>query len=281
MEKAAPAISVERLTFAYGQNTALEDINLSIADNDCVAIIGRNGGGKTTLLKNIAGLLRPSRGEIYIRGKNTRTMSVPAISAELGFVMQNPDRQLFADTVYDEVAYALRNARLDEKEIRPRVEAALEAVGLVHEQGTFPLALGRGDRAKAVIAAVLAMGSKILLFDEPAAAQDYRNSRMIMECIRGLCEKGYTVVFVTHAMPLAAEYARRVIVMNEKRVMMDGTATEIFSRAEELAQGGILPPAITRLSLELRTEGLPLEKPALSAAELGDMLLALKQENQV
>ena len=273
------AVKIEHLTFSYdSRNNVLEDINLSFADNECTAIIGQNGGGKTTLLKNISGLLRPSQGEIYIRGKNTRLMSVSAISAELAFVMQNPDRQLFAATVYDEAAYALRNAGLPETEIRPRVEAALEAAGLAGERETFPLALGRGARARTVIAAALAMGSKILILDEPAAGQDYRNSRRIMDLIRGLGAQGYTVIFITHTMSLAAEYARRLIVMGGKRVMMDGSPADIFSRAGELAGAGILPPEICRLSAALRRDlRLPWEKDALRAGELGDMLLALKR----
>ncbi|MDR0584701.1 MAG: energy-coupling factor ABC transporter ATP-binding protein [Treponema sp.] len=278
----APAVKIDRLTFSYGarcggtgSSPALEDISLSIADNEFTAIIGQNGAGKTTLLKNLTGLLRPEKGDIFIRGKNTRDMPVSAISAEAGFVMQNPDRQLFADTVYDEAAFALRNRGLSEAEIKPRVEAALNAVGLAEERESFPIALGRGERAKAVIASVLAMGSKILIFDEPASGQDYRNSRRIMDILRELHGGGYTIIFVTHIMSLAAEYARRVIVMKEKRLVMDGTTADIFSRAGELEKAGILPPQIIRLGRELRGE-LPLQKDPLSAAELGDMLLALK-----
>ncbi|MDR1574901.1 MAG: energy-coupling factor ABC transporter ATP-binding protein [Treponema sp.] len=275
-----PAVKIDHLSFSYdsrgGGASALEDISLSIADNEFTAIIGQNGAGKTTLLKNLTGLLRPRTGDIFIRGKNARDMSVSAISAEIGFVMQNPDRQLFADTVYDEAAFALRNRGLSEAEIKPRVEAALDAVGLAEERGSFPIALGRGERAKVVIASVLAMGSKILIFDEPAAGQDFRNSRRIMDILRELHGGGYTVIFVTHIMYLAAEYARRVIVMKEKRPVMDGTAADIFSRPGELAAAGILPPQITRLGRELRAE-IPLQKDPLSAAELGDMLLTLKR----
>lgn len=278
----APAVKIDHLTFSYDTRRggpekppALEDISLSIADNEFTAIIGQNGAGKTTLLKNMTGLLRPTKGDVCIRGKNTRDMSVSAISAEVGFVMQNPDRQLFADTVYEEAAFALRNRGLSEGEIQPRVEAALDTVGLAEERERFPAALGRGDRAKVVIASVLAMGSKILIFDEPAAGQDYRNRCRIMDILRELHGGGYTVIFVTHIMSLAAEYARRVVVMKEKRLVMDGPAADVFSRAGELAEAGILPPQITRLGRELRAE-LPLQSDPLSAAELGAMLLALK-----
>jgi energy-coupling factor transport system ATP-binding protein len=279
------AVQIEHLTFSYnarngaGKNAPiLDDISLSIADNELAAIIGRNGGGKSTLLKNITGLLRPAGGDIYIRGRAARRMSISAISAEIGFVMQNPDRQLFAETVYAEAAYALRNAGLSDAEIRPRVKAALEAVGLAAESERFPLALNRGDRAKTVIASALAMGSKILILDEPAAGQDFRNSRRIMDLVRDLHHRGFTIIFVTHNMPLAAEYARQVIVMNDGKLVMDGTGAEIFSRQEELARAGILPPRITSFSRELRKE-TPLERDALTPAELGDMLLAIKRRS--
>jgi energy-coupling factor transport system ATP-binding protein len=285
MEKVLPAVEIRGLFFSYPSSDSpqnppavLEDLSLSIADNEFVAILGRNGGGKTTLLKNITGLLRPQRGEIFIRGKDTRAISVPDIAAELGFVMQNPDRQLFADTVYDEAAYALRNAGLSEGDIRPRVEAALEAVDLAGKKDAFPLALGRSERAKAVIAAVLAMGSRILILDEPAAGQDYRNSRLIMDLISRLHQEGYTIILVTHNMSLVAEYARRVIVLSGKRVSMDGGVADIFSRAGELAEAGILPPPITQLCAALRDD-LPLKGTALCAGDLGDILLSLYNPN--
>ncbi|GHV94717.1 ABC transporter ATP-binding protein [Spirochaetia bacterium] len=212
-----PVIQIDNLSFSYDSGNNINNVNiidnlsLDIADNEITAIIGQNGGGKTTLLKTITGLLRPTGGDIFIRGKNTREMTVSAISAEIGFVMQNPDRQLFADTVYNETAYALKNTAIPEDEIRVRVEAALAAVGLTEKSNVFPPALSRGDRAKTVIASVLAMGSKILILDEPELGQDYRSSRRIMDIMQGLHERGYTIVFVTHNMVLAAEYARRII----------------------------------------------------------------------
>jgi energy-coupling factor transport system ATP-binding protein len=279
-----PAIRIAHLYHAWDSEYSspppytLEDINLEIADNEFVAIIGQNGAGKTTLLKIICGLLRPFAGEICIRGKSICGLSVSSISSEVGLVMQNPDRQLFAATVYDEVSFALKNAALPGAEIARRSEAALAAVGLSGERETFPPALDRGNRAKVVIASVLAMGSKILLLDEPAATQDYRNSRRIMDIAAGLYQDGYTIVFVTHNMSLAAEYGRRIIVMKDSRVFMDGGREEIFTRTGELAKAHILPPPIFRLSRELRDK-MPLEQDALSAGELAGMLIGLKRRN--
>jgi energy-coupling factor transport system ATP-binding protein len=218
------AIQIERLCFAYDPGgNALEDINLSVADSEFTAIIGRNGSGKTTLLKCITGLLRPGQGEIFIRGRNSGSMTVSAISAEIGFVMQNPDRQLFADTAYNEVAYSLKNAGLEKTEIARRVEDALAMVGLSSSRDAFPLALCRGDRAKLVIASVLAMGPKIIILDEPSVGQDYRGCKMIMDIATELNRKGHTIIFVTHNISLASDYALRLIVMENGRLMKGGT----------------------------------------------------------
>jgi energy-coupling factor transport system ATP-binding protein len=216
-------IQIDRLCFAYDSGgNALADINLSVADSEFTAIIGRNGSGKTTLLRCITGLLRPGQGEIFIRGKNSGAMTVSAISAEIGFVMQNPDRQLFADTAYNEVAYSLKNMGLAKTEIARRAEDALAMVGLSSAHDDFPLALCRGDRAKLVIASVLAMGPKIIILDEPSIGQDYRGCKMIMDIAAELNRKGHTIIFVTHNISLAGDYARRIIVMENGRIMTNG-----------------------------------------------------------
>jgi energy-coupling factor transport system ATP-binding protein len=248
----------------------IEDITVNIADNEFTAIIGRNGSGKTTLLKNFTGLLRPCSGDILIRGKNSRLMSVPSIASEIGFVMQNPDRQLFCDTVYDEAAFALKAAKIPDNEIKRRVNEALAACGLSDARDAFPPALSRGDRAKTVIASVLAMGPKILIFDEPAGGQDFHSARMIMDIAAGLHRGGHTVIFVTHNMSLAAQYARRIIVMDKKRIVMDGTPREVFCGGHELPY--VTAPQITRLSRELRKH-MPLERETLTVAELGEELI--------
>ena len=281
-----PAIKIDNVSYSYDSvANSIENINLSIADNDFIAIIGQNGCGKSTLLKNITGLLRPNRGEIFIRGKNSRGLSVSAISREIGFVMQNPDAQLFTDTVYREVSFGLRNLHFSESEIRSRTETALCEAGLEGQRDAFPQALNRADRAKTVIASVLAMGCRIIILDEPDTGQDYRGSRRVMDIAKRLHAQGYTIIFVTHNMSLAAEYSRRLIVMSGKGILMDGSPREIFYRTEELAIARIIPPQIVRLSLELRKElelklGLEHERDlnALSAVELGQALLRKQHE---
>jgi energy-coupling factor transport system ATP-binding protein len=274
----APALQINHLSCSWDSGRkALDDVSLCIEDNEFIAIAGENGAGKTTLLHAITGLLRPAGGEILIRGRDARRMSIAAIAAEVGYLMQNPDRQLFSATVYDEAAFALKNAGLPQPEIDRRVQAALAAAGLSCPPETFPPALGRGERARVAIAAALAMGSRILLLDEPTAGQDYKNSLRIMDTLRELHRNGRTIIFVTHAMSIAAEYARRILVMKAGHIHLDGQPAAVFSRFAELAAAGVLPPPAALLSGELRSCGIPLAKNALTAAELGDALLALKK----
>jgi len=214
----AEAVKISGFCFSYKTGVSIENINISIADNDFLAITGKNGCGKTTLLKSITGLLRPSFGDIFIRGKNAKDLTVPEISKEIGFVMQNPDSQLFTDSVFNEVSFALKNAGLSKAEIQKRTQDALAVVGLA-EPDAFPPALRRADRTKVVIASVLAMGCKILIFDEIDIGQDWRGCIHIMDIARELHSRGYTIIFVTHNMSLVCEYARKVIVMSRDGIV--------------------------------------------------------------
>jgi energy-coupling factor transport system ATP-binding protein len=217
---AAAAIKIESFAYSYGSETIIDNFNLCIYEGDFAALMGQNGCGKTTLLKSITGLLKPSCGDIFIRGKNIKELSVWEISGEAGFVMQNPDSQLFTDSVYNEVSFALKNAGLPKDEMEERVEKALNMTGL-NDKDAFPAALSRAERTKIVIACVIAMGCKILIFDEVDVGQDCRGSRQIMEIAQNLNARGYTIIFVTHNMPLACRYAKRLIIMDRKGIISD------------------------------------------------------------
>ena len=268
-------LKIDDLSYAYREGSyALEHVNIEIYENDFVAIIGQNGAGKSTLLKNITGLLRPTEGAIYVNGKNNKDMSIADISKEIGFVLQNPDRQLFADNVFEEVAYGLRNAGMKEEDIKVRVEETLEAVGLSDKKEDYPPALSKGDRAKVVIACVIAMQPGIIILDEPTSGQDFKGCYQIMDIAKAMHKLGHTVVFVTHHMPLVTEYADRTIVMARKKVLMDGYSHDVFNYPEELATTNINPPQITQFGSKL-AEFIPLEGTMLSVEELGEALLKL------
>ena len=220
-ETNVPAVEIKDFSFSYTpEKPAAENINLCIADNDFAALIGHNGCGKTTLLKGIAGLLRPGAGNIFIRGKNAGELSVSEISKEAGFVMQNPDNQIFTGSVYDEAAFALKNAGLSDEEIKKRVEDALGIAG-IKDKTLFPHALNKADRARLVFACVIATGCRIIILDEVDVGQDYAGSLKIMDIARELHSKGFTIIFVTHNMSLVCKYARRLIIMDKKGIAAD------------------------------------------------------------
>jgi len=256
-------------------STALEHVSIEIREQEFVAIIGQNGAGKSTLLKNVTGLLTPTEGNIYLNGKNTREMSVAAISREVGFVLQNPDRQLFANTVFEEVAFGLQNAKVPADEIKRRVMETLESVDLADKVEEFPPALSKGDRAKVVVASVIVMNAGIIILDEPTSGQDYKGCYQIMEIAKRLNAEGHTVIFVTHHMPLVTEFSERTIVMARKHVLMDGPSHDVFRHAEKLATTNIRPPQITQFGTMLEAV-IPLPGTMLSVKELGDELIRQK-----
>jgi energy-coupling factor transport system ATP-binding protein len=283
MNSHTAAVRLEALRYWYDPDRIiLNDIDLSIMENEFIAIIGQNGSGKTTLLKNISGLLRPRGGKVFLSGLDAAPMSIAQIAENTGFVMQDPDRQLFESSVYNEVAFTLKYAVLKvhavqkrtmcTPEIQRKVEEALVTVGLADKQDAFPPSLSRADRIKTVFAAVLAMGSKIIMLDEPIAGQDKKGSRLIMDILANLHQQGYTIIMVTHNINIIAEYAKRIIVMKSGSIFMDGKPDDIFGRTNELAEAGILPPQITRLSQALHGD-IPLQKEALTPVELAEMLV--------
>lgn len=271
-------LKIDHLSYTYDKGSeALTDVSMDIHENEFLAIIGQNGAGKSTLLKNITGLLRPTKGTIYINGKDNREMSVAAISREIGFVLQNPDRQLFAETVFEEIAFGLRNAGFKEAEIKSRIEETLESVGLADKKEEFPPSLSKGDRAKVVIASVIALKPGIIILDEPTSGQDYKGCYQIMDIAKDLHAQGHTIIFVTHHMPLVTEYAERTIVMARRHILMDDASDDVFNHPDELATTNIKPPQITRFGSSL-SSFIPLSGTILNVQSLGDQLIRLQNK---
>lgn len=268
------AIQVEHLDFIYQPLDvhAVKDVSFEIHQGEFVALIGQNGSGKTTVLKNLLGLLRPTSGKVIVAGQDTKTTAVAEMARHVGFVLQNPDQQLFAETVQEEVAYGPKNLKLAKELIEKRVSEALKLVGLENKREEFPPALPKGDRAKVVIASALALDPSIIILDEPTTGQDYRGCHQIMQIAQSLHEQGRTVVFVTHHMALVAEYAQRVIVLSGGKVLLDDVTEGIFAKPDVVRQACIIPPQITELGQALPAGlGLPcnpLTVQAMSAAIL-------------
>jgi len=255
-----PIIQVQHLDYIYEplKVHAVKDVSFDIYSGQFVALIGQNGSGKTTVLKNLLGLLRPTSGKVLVAGQDTKTTAVAEMARHVGFVLQNPDQQLFAETVEEEVAYGPTNLELDKATVEQRVIEALKLVGLEEKRKEFPPALPKGERAKVVIASALALNPEIIVLDEPTTGQDFKGCHQIMQIAQQLHGQGRTVVFVTHHMALVAEYAERVIVMTGGKVLLDDVTAAIFSQPEIVRQACIIPPQITTLGQSLPVEmGLP------------------------
>lgn len=247
-----PILRVEDVSFAYPDGTTvLRTVSLEIRRGEMVAILGQNASGKTTLIKHFNGLLYPTRGRVLVDGHDTRQLGLQKLARSVGYVFQNPDYQLFAETVYDEVAFALRLRGLDEETIRAHVHEALEAVGLAGYEHADPFTLTKGGRQRVALAAVLATKPELLILDEPTTGLDYREQRGMMELVRRLNEAGSTIVFVTHHMWVAAEYAHRTIVMKDGQVLIDGTTRDVFAREDLLQAARLRPPQHVSLANRL------------------------------
>lgn len=264
-------IKIENLTYQYnGAQPVLKNISLEIGSGECLAVIGQNGSGKTTLVKHFNGLLKPSSGHVCINGRDTGPLKVSTLARTVGYVFQNPDHQIFHDTVGKEVAFGLKNLRLPAEEIERRVTDALEAVGLTGHYLTYPFSLSKGQRQRVALASVLAMHTEVIVLDEPTTGQDYRESAQIMDMVKKLHEQGHTIIFITHDMSLVARYAHRAVVLCEGRILADGPVRAVFARPELLAESYLSPPQITLLAQGLGKHAIPPD--VISVREMFDLL---------
>jgi energy-coupling factor transporter ATP-binding protein EcfA2 len=247
-----PLLSVQDLKHTYPDGTqALQGVSLDIHEGEYVLIIGQNGAGKSTLVKHFLNLLRPKAGTVKIGGVEVGNFSVSELARRIGYVAQNPDNQIFSTTVRDEVSFALRNLGYSAKEVEERTVESLEAMGLLDVRDAHPLSLPKGDRARVVIAAILAMKPEIIIFDEPTTGQDFRGARFILDISRKLHQTGKTVLVITHHLYLMPEYAERVIVMGKGTILLDAPIREAYHQVELLRSAFLSPPQAVLLAQQL------------------------------
>ncbi len=244
-------IRVDGLVQAFGENVILQGVDLCIREKEFVAVLGANGSGKTTLVKHLNGLLRPKQGAVYLSGSNVSNLPIFEIGKTVGYVFQNPDQQIFCDTVFEEVSYGLRLRGISEKETAMRVREALDAVGLNGCEKEDPFSLSKGQRQRVAVASVLAIKPRVLVLDEPTTGLDYKDQKRMMELVKNLNEAGHTIVMITHTMWVVAEYAHRVVLVRDGRIAADGGVREIFADEAALALAEVCPPQITRLGNRL------------------------------
>lgn len=272
-----PILRTEHLTFTYPgeERPTLGDLSLEIARGSFVAVLGHNGSGKSTLAKHFNAILLPTGGKVYVDGMDTSDENnLLSVRATVGMVFQNPDNQIVANVVEDDVAFAPENLGVEPAEIRRRVDEALRTVGMYEYRLHAPHLLSGGQKQRVAIAGVLAMQPRCVVLDEPTAMLDPVGRREVVATVTRLCrEKGMTVMLITHHMAECIG-ADRLIVMSEGRIVADGTPREVFSQVELLRSEGLAVPATTELIYELRRDGFELPLDALTVDECADAVMA-------
>ncbi len=245
-------ISISDLKHVYpGGFQAINNINFDIREREFIAILGHNGSGKTTLAKHLNGLLTPTEGTVVVAGKNTQKSSIFEIGEDIGYVFQNPDHQIFADTVYEEVSFSPRIRGCSDEEIQSRVGEALKAVGLEGYEKEDPFCLTKGNRQRVAVASILSARPKVIILDEPTTGLDYKEQKKMMSLIKQLNENGHTIIMITHTMWVVSEYAHKVAVIDKGELVMFGPAREIFAREKELLNCHLKTPNIVSFSNQL------------------------------
>ncbi len=278
-------IKIENLCYSYvgDEDTkpteVLKNINLSIAEGDFVAVLGHNGSGKSTLAKHLNAILLPTEGKIFVDGIDTADESkLYDLRQRVGMVFQNPDNQMVATIVEEDVAFAPENLGLPSDEIQKRVDYALEAVNMTEFKNHAPHMLSGGQKQRVAIAGVLAMEPKIIVLDEPTAMLDPSGRDEIMQTIKKLNkEKNITVILITHYMNEAVQ-ADRVVIIDKGEIKMDGTPHDIFPQVEKLKEYGLETPQSTILASILKKEIPDIDDTVLNAKECTDTILKSLKE---
>ncbi len=265
-------IKVENLDHIYktvtGEKVALDDVSLKISDGEFVAIIGTNGSGKSTLAKHFNALLQPTSGKVFVENLDTADeKNLWQIRSKVGMVFQNPDNEIVAAIVEDDIAFGPENLGIESAEIRRRVDLALDTVGMIDYKKFSPSKLSGGQKQRIAIAGAIAMKTKIIVFDEPTAMLDPQGRREVLNTVKKLHSQGLTVIYITHFMEEAAA-AEKIFVMERGKILKVGTPREIFSDAKEIKRLGLDVPAPVELADRLRSKGYKLPKNILTADEL-------------
>lgn len=275
-------IRIENLVFQYSGDeneepiTAIRDVSLEIETGSFTAILGKNGSGKSTLAKNLNGLLLPSGGKIYVKSWDTSDDDhIWDIRQTAGMVFQNPDNQLVSSIVEDDVAFGPENLGVEPSEIRQRVDKALESVNMGRYKKKAPHLLSGGQKQRIAIAGVIAMKPECIIFDEPTAMLDPKGRQEIMDIIEELHREGITVILITHFMDEAVN-ADRVIIMDDGKILLDGSPAQVFSQEETIEQASLDVPLAVEMAQRLRRRGIPVPEEVITTEGLVEFICQYK-----
>ena len=279
-------ITADHLTYVYGGNkklktTAVDDISVSIDDGQFIGLIGHTGSGKTTFLQLLSGLIKPESGTVLSDGEDifAKNFDLHSIRSKVGIVFQYPEHQLFEETVFTDVCFGPKNLGLPKEEIESRAIEALRLVGL--DEGIYsqsPFELSGGQKRRVAIAGVISMKPKFLILDEPTAGLDPAGRKEILGLVSKLCrEQNMTIILVSHSMDDVAEYADRILVINDGKLAIDAPPREVFNHKDELESYGLSLPQVTKAMFRLKESGIPVNTDAITVNEaLSDILKVLK-----
>ena len=280
----APILQIQNLQYVYSAGTpfehkALDDVSFSVERGEFIGVIGHTGSGKSTLMQQLNGLLKPTSGKILLDGQDIWANKAATRQARfrVGLVFQYPEYQLFEETVYKDIAFGPKNMKLSADEIDRRVREAAGFVGLTEAQlQASPFDLSGGQKRRVAIAGVIAMEPEVLILDEPTAGLDPVGREGILDNIQAYRQaKNATIMMVSHSMSDVARLTDRLLVMNKSRLAMDGTPAQVFAHAQELLEMGLDIPPVTRVFLKLQQMGLPVE-PVYSLDQAANALSALR-----
>jgi len=251
-------IKLENVYFQYPTGIqALTNVNLEIREGEVLAIMGENGAGKTTLIKHLNGLLKPSKGKILVDDLDTRKVSVAELSKKVGIVFQNPENQFFCETVWEEVAYSLKNFNYPKNLIAERVEEVLKLLNLEKFKASTPFKLSEGEKRRLALACVLAWNPNYLALDEPILGQDYDEKLKLQEIIKRIASEDKTVIIATHDTDFITELDCRVVLMSKGRIIADGKAEDILGKPNLLSKANLEEVEIVKLFFMLEELDLP------------------------
>ncbi|MHA2059497.1 MAG: energy-coupling factor ABC transporter ATP-binding protein [Candidatus Ranarchaeia archaeon] len=245
-------IEIHNVRFGYEEEKdTLCDVSLQINDGEIVAIMGQNGAGKTTIAKHLNGLLKPRMGDVRINGRSTNEFSVAELSKTVGYVFQNPNHSLFAESVEEEILFTLKNYGFSKEDIEQRLEETLETFNLKPFRKASPFSLSGGERKRVSLAAVLCLTPDIVILDEPTTGQDAQQKKAISRVIKRLHKEGNTLILISHDTEFVVELVDRIIVMAEGEIIADGKTQNILSNEQILDIGGLQLPEMTRFAQSL------------------------------
>lgn len=244
-------IEFRGVSYIYEESDAyaINEIDISIKKGECVAILGENGSGKTTLIKQINGLLRPTKGSVLMDGKDVRDSTIAELSKRVGFVFQNPDHMIFADTVEEELSFGPKNLEEEPKDLDKRIDEVLAFTRLESYKETHPMSLSGGEKQRLALASIIISEPEVLILDEPTTGLDYNSVNSMVSLIGRLKDSGKTIILITHDMGLVSQVAERVVLMKDGRVIRDGGLKDIFMDEEALEETFLEQPYALKLSI--------------------------------